>query len=84
MAKSITDVELYHAAYEYLLKDRESQFIATVRNKPDSRQAADHAKAVIRLVERGNNLEMLEAYAKELKKNKNSAATVEPFSLTDV
>ena len=71
MANETTNAELYRAAYEYLLKDREPQFVATVRNMPNSRQATDHAKAVINLVERGNNRELLEAYARELKKNNN-------------
>ena len=87
--KLTPQAQIYWAAYEYLLKDRDASFLAEVRNKPRSRQAADHAKAVVKFAEEPKNRETLEAYAKQLKLNikcggDKSAVPPEEFALTDV
>lgn len=87
--KLTPQAQIYWAAFEYLLKDREVQFVAEVRNKPHGRQANDHARNTISFAEDPKNRETLEAYAKQLKLNikcggDKSATPPKEFSLTDV
>lgn len=78
-----TQADLYLWAFQITEAKKTPSFMADVRNKPESRFAADFSKQVIEFAEDPANLEALVAEgSRQLKTIKNGGKEAAPFSLT--